>query len=143
MTAPTPLRAPPLPATTSELLSMRKLKRERTINDLVEDVLVRLWENTAFMKYIEAVDDPGSVEGYRWVDDVKAAEMIRDTARKAEIAELAEQRLGTIINAMHVVLRRYGISRKQRKNTIGGEIVPDDNGNGNGNGNGAAPTTAE
>jgi hypothetical protein len=117
---------PPLPTTTQDLLAQRRLKAKRTINDLVEDVIVRLWEDKAFMKYVDAVYDSDTVEGSMEIDDTMAAIMIRETAKKMGSEELAEKKLDVIVHAMRVVLRRYGQDRRERRNTIGGQVVPDE-----------------
>jgi hypothetical protein len=120
------LRAPPpLPITTRDLLASRKLKARRTINDLVEDVTVKLWEDRTFMRYVDGVYDSMAVEGSMEIDDVMAALMIRDTAKKSGNDELAMQKLDSIVHAMRVVLRRYGQGRKERREMMGGEIVPE------------------
>jgi hypothetical protein len=67
------------------------------------------------------------VEGSLAADNIMAAEMIRDKA-KAAGSELASEKLATISKALGVVQRRYGFSRKERRNMVRGEIVPGDNG---------------
>jgi hypothetical protein len=116
---------PPLPTTTQDLLASRKLKARRTINDLVEDVVVRVWEDKAFMKFVDAVYDSDTVEGSMDIDDTMAAMMIRDVAKKTGNDELAEKKLDVIVRAMRVVLRRYGQGRKERREMMGGEVVPE------------------
>jgi hypothetical protein len=117
---------PPLPTTTQDLLAQRRLKAKRTINDLVEDVVVKLWEDKSFMKFVDAVYDSDTVEGSMDIDDTMAAMMIRDVAKKTSNDELAEKKLDVIVHAMRVVLRRYGQDRKERRNTVGGQIVPEE-----------------
>jgi hypothetical protein len=124
---------PPLPTRTEDLLAQRKLKAKRTINDHVEDVIVNLWEDKTFMKLLDGVYDSMTVEGSMDVDDVMAANMIRQEAKKNNKDELANQKLDAIVRAMRVVLRRYGQGRKERRDTMGGEVVP----------GGSPPTAAE
>lgn len=52
--------------------------------------------------------------------------MIRDQAvlEKDEMVSVAK--LATIRKALNVVLRRFGVSRKQRRNSIGGEVMIED-----------------
>ena len=108
--------APPLPATRVSLVAGYKLKRRRTINDLVEEIVVKLWENDRdFMKLIEPIYDSQAQEGSLAEDDVMAALIIRDRAKKDEHVEVANQNLRTIKLAMRVVLRRFGISRPERE----------------------------
>ena len=109
------LRKPvPLPSTTVDLLDHRKLKTKRTINDMVEDYVVKLWENEEFQRNISAVYDSESAEGDTFIDDVYAATIIRNAAKKDNQEELASKPLDAIIRAMKVSLRRYGMTRKER-----------------------------
>ena len=127
MAQATQLRTPaPLPTTTQDLLAQRRLKAKRTINDLVEDVVIKLWENDTFMKLIDAVYDSDTVEGSMDIDDTLAAMMIRDAAKEAGNEELAGKKLDVIVHAMRVVLRRYGQDRRERRNTIGGKIFEEE-----------------
>lgn len=108
--------APPLPATRSALLAGYKLKRRRTINDLVEEVFIKLWEiDQPFMKLIEPIYDSEALEGS--IDDnyTMAALIIRDLAKKDKHVEVANKNLRTIKLAMKVVLRRYGIDVPERE----------------------------
>src|SRR5262245_6240612 len=116
---------PPLPTTTQDLLASRKLKARRTINDLVEDQVVKLWEDKTFSRYVDGVYDSMTVEVSMYSDDVMAAQMIRDAAKKSGSDELADQKLDTIVHAMRVVLRRYGQGRKERREMMGGEVMPE------------------
>jgi len=60
---------------------------------------------------------------------VMAAMMIRDLA-KARSSEVAKEKLAVISLALGVVLRRYKASRKQRRNMVAGEEVPNESSNG-------------
>jgi hypothetical protein len=51
--------------------------------------------------------------------------MIREKALELGYS-LADEKWATISKALGVVLRRYGLSRKERKNTVNGEVVRDD-----------------
>jgi hypothetical protein len=108
---------PPLPATRQELLAGYKLKRRRSINDLVEEVVVKLWDNhEQFMKLVTAIYDSQSVEGSLEDDDMMAAIVIRDFAKKEGRARrVADQKVHTIKLAMRVGLRRFGVSRPERE----------------------------
>lgn len=106
---------PPLPATRTELLAQYKLKRRRNINDLVEEIIVRLWDSDEeFMKYVNAIYNEQAVEGSLEEDDSMAALIIRDVAKKNKHDEVAAQNLKTIKLAMRVGLRRFGVSRPER-----------------------------
>ena len=108
--------APPLPATRTDLLAGYKLKRRRSINDLVEEIVVKLWDNDEqFMKYVDAIYNEQAVEGSLDEDDTMAAIVIRDTAKRDKHMEVAGQNIRTIKLAMRVCLRRFGISRPERE----------------------------
>ena len=110
------LKVPPsLPQTRSDLLAQYKLKRRRSINDLVEEVIVKLWDNDEnFMRYVEAIYDSQAIEGSMADDDVMAALIIRDTAKRDKHIEVADQNVHTIKLAMRVALKRFDIGRGQR-----------------------------
>ena len=119
---------PALPETVDGFIAHRKLKAKRTLNDHVEDAYLRLVENEKFQAFIFAVYDEQAVEGSLAADNIMAAEMIRDKAKAAGSSELASEKLATISKALGVVQRRYGFSRKERRNMVRGKIVPGDNG---------------
>jgi hypothetical protein len=117
------LRPDPLPAKIDEWT--RYLKKVRTLNDYVEDIHRVLWDgNEEYREYLEAVYDEDAVEGACSVDDVFAAKMIREKAQSLEGSPVANKNISTIKKSLNVVLRRYHASRKERKNTVGGEYVP-------------------
>jgi len=120
--------APPLPEKIEDW--ERQIKAERTLNDLVEDIHRALVnENPKYRAYLRATYDEHAVEGSLSADNTLAAMIIRDRAKDSEVyAEVAQEKLAIINMALGVVLRRYGASRKQRRNTVGGKIVPPDNG---------------
>src|SRR5262245_30610393 len=115
--------APPLPTKLEDW--QRKLKAERTLNDLVEDVHRMLCEDEDYLDLLKAIYDEQAVEGSLGADNVMAAQMIRNRAKKIDGSEVANEKLATISKALGVVLRRYGASRKERRQTVHGEIVPD------------------
>lgn len=114
----------PLPKTATELLAFRKTKSARTLNDLVEAAYLKLYDNADFNALIYAVYDEQAVEGSTSADNLMAAKMIRDLAKKNEdMVELANQKLATISKALNIVGRRFGFSRKERQNMLHGEAV--------------------
>jgi predicted O-methyltransferase YrrM len=120
---------PPLPGTKLELISQRFQEFQRTINDRVEEIHLALWDDDPEYKlYLDAVVDSQAKEGALVVDNVIAAQKIRAYAVEHNIDGVRNQNLATINKALSVVLRRYNISRKQRRNMMDGEQVPDDNG---------------
>lgn len=107
----------------------RKIKGERSLNDLVEDIHRKLVENPQYRKLLHAVWDSQAVEGSLSADNTMAALMIREQAKDDE-SEVADEKLATISQALGVVLRRYSASRKERRRTVAGEVVPSDDSNG-------------
>jgi len=95
-------------------------KQHRT-NDLVDDIhCVLVIENDDYRRYLQAVWNKQAVEGSLATDDIMAATMIRNKAKEMG-SELANEELAAIVKALRVVLRRYGSSRKERRNMVGGE----------------------
>ena len=116
---------PSLPRVATEWV--RKVKLDRTLNDEVESVHSRLCEDEAYVRLLDAVYDEQAVEGSLAADNTLAAMKIRDLARKIS-SPVANEKLATISKAMSVVLRRYGLSRKERRYQIDGQVVPGNNG---------------
>jgi len=117
--------APPLPADIDDWT--RHVKAERTLNDLVEDIHRVLVEEEEYRKLLRATYDQHAVTGSLSFDNCKACEMIQKKAIEIGSTEVAEEKLAVINLALQVVLRRYKASRKQRRNMIGGEVVPSEN----------------
>jgi hypothetical protein len=118
--------APPLPERIEDW--ERQIKAERTLNDLVEDIhRVLTNESAAYRGYLRAVYDAHAVEGSLAADNILAAMLIRDKAKEIGSTEVAEEKLAIINLSLGVVLRRYKASRKQRRNMVHGEEVPNDN----------------
>lgn len=115
----------PLPATVREFMSLRKNKSQRTLNDLVEEIHLRLYEkNERYKAFLEAVWDSDAIEGSQAIDNVMAAQLLREEAIKSNSVEVSRRKLDTIVKSLGVVLKRYGSSRKERRHTVAGEIVP-------------------
>ena len=118
--------APPLPASIDDWT--RHIKAERTLNDLVEDIHRKLVnEDEQYRAYLRAVYDVHAVEGSLAADNTLAAMIIRKKAEELGIDDVAKEKLAVINLALGVVLRRYKMSRTQRRNTLGGEEVPVEN----------------
>ena len=111
-----------LPDTVSGALAHRKLKQRPTLNDEVESLMLLVWEDDQFQSYLDAVYDSQAIEGSLAIDNVKLAELIRDKA-KAIGNRVAQEKLATIVKSLNVVLRRYGFSRKERRDVVSGKIV--------------------
>jgi len=116
---------PPLPKTVQELEAGRVFENERNLNDYVEDAVLDLYaKDKRFVEFLYAVYDEQAVEGSLAIDNAEAATLIREWGKKHEIDQITREKKATIVKAMNVVLRRFGKSRKERKNTVHGEIVP-------------------
>ena len=119
-------RAPKGDAMTTTAIPMWVQEMQRdNINDEIESIHLRLLEDKKYCAYLHAVYDAQAIEGSLAADNVMAAMMIRDAARTTGNAKLADEKLGIIVNALNVVLRHHGDSRKQRCNMIGGQIMPE------------------
>jgi hypothetical protein len=132
--AATPLHRPappPLPVTLDDWDAQRRSKINRTINDLVEDIHRRLLadpeRSLMYQKLMAAIYDEQAVERKLVVDDVMLAQMIREKSSQDDTyVDLAKESLGAIMQAHQVVLRRYGQSRKDRREMVGGVRVPEE-----------------
>ena len=113
----------PLPITKEELEAHLKVFHEPTLNDVVHSYHVAMWEDPQYHRYLDAVYDEDAVEGSLALDNGEAARMIRERAIAADDKRLATKKLATISKALNVVLRRYGISRKERAREVAGQIV--------------------
>lgn len=114
--------AAPLPEKIDDWV--RQIKAERTINDMVEDIhRVLVDESKEYRAFLRATYDQHAVTGSLSFDNCKACEMIQAKATELGIGDVAEEKLAIINLALGVVLRRYKASRKQRRNTLGGQEV--------------------
>lgn len=120
-------RPDPLPARLEDW--KRNIKIDRTLNDHVEDVHCALLasdeDGDRYRSLLDAVYDEDAVEGSLSVDTTLAAQMIRNYAMDQNPKHLlAGKKIATIGKALGVVLRRYNMSRTERRNMIGGIVVP-------------------
>lgn len=114
--------ATPLPATVLDLIKQRTGRFEKTLNDMVEELYLKLWENAQFKRLLDAVTDGEAVEGSLGCDDHEAARMLRELARK-EHSPIQDKPIASYKLALKVVMRRYQMSRKQRKLELHGSTV--------------------
>jgi len=120
---------PVLPAELSQW--QRFIQTKRTINDQVEDAVRAILESDDRERYrrlMFAVHDSQTVEGSMACDNIEAARLIRDWAKEKDNSELSEEKLATIVKAHNVVLHRYHFTRKERRQMVDGEIVPNSDG---------------
>lgn len=113
----------PLPKSVIEMQGRRLTPLKRLLNDMVEELHCKCYESEKYRIYLDGVWDEQCVEGSLAADNFKAAEMIRDRATK-DSSPVAHEKLATIVKSLGIVLKRYGLSRKERRQTVSGEIVP-------------------
>lgn len=118
-----------LPSNVEDFRERRDIGGTRTLNDIVDEINLTLYRNEKYRRYLDAVYDEQAVEGSLAADNIMAATMIRDEAKRLGRPEAADQKLATISKALGVVLRRYKATRKARRNMVDGKIVPEDDGN--------------
>ena len=104
-----------LPNTVQDLINARKTKSKMTLNDQIESIHMSLWENPVYKKFLDAVYSEQAVEGDLFVDDIEAARMIRAYAKEKGVTYVREQKLATIRKSLLVVLRRFGTTRRERR----------------------------
>jgi len=124
---PTQVRPAPLPAEIDDW--ERKIKHGLTLNDHVEAVHLMLWEDSPeYRAFLEAVWDSDAVEGSLSIDSTMAAQLLREKAKTIDGNPAGKKNLDTLKKSLGVVLNRYGNSRKERRHTVHGQVVPTDNG---------------
>lgn len=103
-----------------------KVSHEPTLNDLVHDIHKVLMKdestNKQYRTLLRATHDSEAVEGCCTADNLMCAQMIRDRAI-LENTPVKEHNLWSIHIALNVVTARYNMSRKQRRNQLGGKQV--------------------
>lgn len=113
----------PLPGTKAELMAQRKsLGKDKVLNDYIEEAFVAMYGEegfSAFTDLLNAVWDQEAVEGSCKADDIEAARLMRDYAREQKIRMIPDKNLETISRSLNVVLRRYQMSRKERRGRVG------------------------
>ena len=121
-------RPVPLPQKLEDYDKLRKKPRFVNLNDLVEEHHRALWDNDDYYRRLhEAVWDTDAVEGDMDIDDMKAAEMVRNAARKRDPSgEIGKRNLATIVKCLRVIMRRYRSDRRSRRYSVGGETVTTD-----------------
>lgn len=120
-----------LPTTREDLLKRKTMAGGPNLNDDIDRLHVILWDNPAYRRFLEGVFDADTVEGSKQADDFEAAAIIREYCKKPEndaYAYIGQKNKQTLVRHLHVVLRRYHMTRAERAQTVAGEIVPN-NGN--------------
>jgi hypothetical protein len=97
----------------------------RSLNDQVEGIHCSLYEDKEYRAFLYAVYKEQTIEGSFAADNAMAAGIIRNRAREIGNIEVSRQKLATIVKALNVVLRRHGLDRKTRRNTVCDVVVPE------------------
>lgn len=118
---------PALPATREDLLAQRRIMASPTLNDYVDEIHLALWDDPHYQQLLRAVWVEETVEGSINADDLQAAAMIRQYARDNKVVFVADKKLATIAKSLTVIMRRYRISRQERRRMVHGEIVTNSN----------------
>jgi len=87
----------------------------KALNDAVDNIHRELIEDDNYRALLSAVCNEQAVEGSLFNDDTLAAMKIRDHAKKNGYALVGHEKMAAIRKALKVVIRRYGMSRKQRR----------------------------
>jgi hypothetical protein len=111
---------PPSPATVDDLIAQRITLATRTLNQDIEQIHLMLWgENQEYRAYLEEIWASEAIEGSLIADDYSAAEIIRKFAQSEQQGDLfplaKRAKKHSIMLSMHVVLKRYNQTRKQRR----------------------------
>lgn len=113
-----------LPTTIAELAALRKSNRTRSLNEDVDDINMRLWEDADYRKWFEPLWPTDTIEGTFDDDWHKAAEMVREYAKNNQFPIAANAKIASIRRSLGVVHRRFsGMSRQDRQRSVGGEHV--------------------
>jgi len=103
---------------------MATAKKAETLIDAVDEINEALWEDPIYQSYAMAIYDFEAVEGKMVIDDVLMAIMIRDYAQghvheNSVYIDLQDCKLAHIMKLRNQIMRRYKLSRKQRKSQLG------------------------
>jgi hypothetical protein len=95
------------------------------LNDEVHDIFRVLWHDEKFRLLLNATTDKDSIEGATYVDDVVAAQQIRDYAlTDGKNPFVGGKQVAAIVRSLKVVMRRHEMSRKDRAAMLDGMPVP-------------------
>jgi len=114
--------APPVPNSVVDLMAQRKTLRTKTLNEYVEDVFLKLWENKEFRRYFVPIWRSQTIEGSFIADELCAAMMVRDFPEAHPLVKSAN--LDSLQHSLRVVANRYGLGRKERQAIV--DNVSDD-----------------
>ena len=80
-----------------------------------EDFVIIRPPDEEYRRFLEAVYNEDAAEGSLTADDLCAAQLIKDYALRNGIYWVSTMDLQSLVKALRVVLRRYGMSRKERR----------------------------
>jgi hypothetical protein len=104
-----------LPTTVKAMMDQRTSKTRINLNDQVDQIHCKLYEEEEYRNYLDAVYNSQALTGSTIYDDGEAGRMILDYAKSNGYPYVAQQNLTTVVKALRVVMRRYHISRKERR----------------------------
>jgi len=119
----------PLKAPVPRIVEEWVRKSTRTLNDAVESYHIKLLGDPEYCRFLDATVDSEAVEGSLSADNYRAADALKKSALAAGDDFVGKSNLASITKALSVVLKYYNMSRKQRRNMIGGKSVPGDDNN--------------
>ena len=89
------------------------LDGHKTLNDAVQAVVLHLWDDPKFQRYLQAKTNAEAVEGSMFADHCEAAQQIQRFGDKNNVAIVAGTKITPIVTALRVVLRRLASIQKQ------------------------------
>jgi hypothetical protein len=105
----------------------RKIKEKQNLNDLVETCIRAIMKTDLaelLSAFLSPLYDEETIEGSLAADNLEAANLVREYAKANKpFADLAGKKKATIGKAIRVVMRRYHLGARERRQTVGGEIV--------------------
>jgi hypothetical protein len=109
----------PLPGTVEELRQQYRMKRKLSYVDMLQPIHEKAYEDPNFRRYCASTCNEDSTEGRLDIDEMKAAEILRDIARQDDPRSvIAQLNIATIMNKHKYVKNRFNISPWQRRVVI-------------------------
>ena len=107
---------PALPDTRAGLLATRRMVRQPSLIDRVEEYHALLWDSPEYREFHQAVFDEDAVEGDLDLDDAAAAQMIRTLAREQKDTYVGTKTTKAIRTALRWAVKRFeNGSREERR----------------------------
>jgi hypothetical protein len=101
-------------------MARRRHKDVRSLIDDTDKVNQALWEDPQYRQYFNAGYNDQAVEGSLAADDHRAASMVKTKAQEMGIESVATAKDHHLVIALHRVLGRYGLTRKERRAAMNG-----------------------